>query len=154
MGESLGRLSFWTMLGGAQLMLVPLLLAGLDGQVVDIYKFYGDIGLDGFNLLGSIGAFILAAGILMTLVNAVISSRNGRPEGHDPWGGATLEWFTLSPPPPHNFDLVPDVRSSHPLHDIRDAVRNRDAGTEHTEDGKRQVPAPPAGGEHSGPPVA
>ncbi len=127
MGEGLGRASFWTMLVGVHLMVIPLILAGLDGQVVDIYKFYGDIGLDGFNLIGSIGAFVLALGIVLTLVNAAVSARGGRPEGHDPWGGSTLEWFTLSPPPPHNFDLVPDVRSTQPLHDIRDAIRRRAA---------------------------
>src|SRR5262249_7254004 len=47
------------------------------------------------------------------------------PAGHDPWGGATLEWFALSPPPPHNFDVVPDVRSSEPLRDIREAIADR-----------------------------
>ncbi len=45
--------------------------------------------------------------------------------GHDPWGAATLEWFALSPPPEHNFDVVPDVRSAEPLHDIRRAIRDR-----------------------------
>lgn len=125
MGEGLANLSFWTMLVGVNVMLVPMLLAGLDGQVVDIYRFYGDTGLDGFNLISSIGSFVFAAGVVATLVNAAVSARSGRVEGHDPWGGATLEWFTLSPPPPHNFDLVPDVRSSEPMYDIREAIRRR-----------------------------
>ena len=125
MGEGLANLSFWTMLVGVNVMLVPMLLAGLDGQVVDIYRFYGDTGLDGFNLISSIGSFVFAVGVVATLVNAAVSAHSGRVEGHDPWGGATLEWFTLSPPPPHNFDLVPDVRSSEPMYDIREAIRRR-----------------------------
>jgi cytochrome c oxidase subunit 1 len=155
MGDGLGRASFWTMLVGVHVMVIPLILAGLDGQVVDIYKFYGDIGLDGFNLIGSIGAFVLAVGIVLSLVNAATSARGGRAEGHDPWGGSTLEWFTLSPPPPHNFDLVPDVRSATPLHDIRDAIRRRsDAGHRPSADGGPAAAPPSAGDSHSEAPVA
>ncbi len=125
MDEGLGRLSFWTTLVGVHAMVIPSLLAGLDGQPVDIYKFYGDVGLDGYNLIAGIGAFVLAGGIVMTLVNAVHSARRGLEVGHDPWGGSTLEWFVPSPPPPHDFDLVPDVRSDEPMRDIRDAIRRR-----------------------------
>ena len=47
--------------------------------------------------------------------------------GHDPWGGDTLEWFALSPPEPHNFDVLPDVRSARPMRDIREAIAHRTA---------------------------
>jgi cytochrome c oxidase subunit 1 len=87
--------------------------------------YFEDAGLDGFNLVASIAAFVLVAGVLLELGNAAYSYRKGVPAGHDPWGGATLEWFALSPPPEHNFDAVPDVRSAEPLHDIRRAVRER-----------------------------
>ena len=100
-----------------------MFLAGLEGQPVDVYKYYEDTGVDGYNLIASIGAFILVIGILLELGNAAYSWNNGLPaRGHDPWGGSTLEWFALSPPPPHNFDAVPDVRSGEPLHDIREAI--------------------------------
>ena len=81
--------------------------------------------MDGFNLVASIAAFVVAIGVFLELGNAAHSWRNGVRVGHDPWGGATLEWFALSPPPPHNFDAVPDVRSAEPLHDIRRAIRER-----------------------------
>ena len=60
-------------------------------------------------------------------MNLVRSYSGGRPVGHDPWRGSTLEWFALSPPPAHNFDAVPDVRSAEPLRDIREAIREREA---------------------------
>ena len=102
----------------------PMFLAGLKGQPVDIYKFFSGIGVDGYNPVASIGAFVLAIGILLELGNAADSYRNGVRAGHDPWGGATLEWFALSPPPPHNFDVVPDVRSASPC--TTSARRSRD----------------------------
>jgi heme/copper-type cytochrome/quinol oxidase subunit 1 len=125
MGEGLALASFWTILVGVHAMAIPMFLAGLEGQPVDVYKYYEGVGLDGYNLVASVGSFVLAGGILITLANAAYSARRGVAAGADPWHGATLEWFALSPPPPHNFDVIPDVRSTEPLRDIREAVRRR-----------------------------
>jgi heme/copper-type cytochrome/quinol oxidase subunit 1 len=131
MGEGLAKPSVALIVLGAQLTFIPLFLAGVEGQQVDIFKFFESsdainaMHLNTLNLIATIGAFVLALGILLSIVNAYIGIRGGTPAGHDPWGGETLEWFTTSPPPPHNFDVVPDVRSHEPLRDIRDAVRGR-----------------------------
>ena len=126
LNEGLGRITFWTILLGIHLYVWPMVLAGLKGQPVDIQRFYSGLGLDGFNLVASIGSFILFIGIVVGAANVAASYRGGRRTGHDPWGAATLEWFALSPPPLHNFDAVPDVRSPEPLRDIREAIRERD----------------------------
>ena len=126
LGEALGRASFWTLLAGAVLLIVPMQIAGLEGMPADVYKFYADTGLSLVNLLSSLGVLIFAAGFVMTMANAAISYTRGVAVGPDPWEGTTLEWFTPSPPPVHNFDLVPDVRSGEPLTDIREAVRRRE----------------------------
>ncbi len=126
MGESLSRLSFWAMFVGVNVTFFPLFLSGLKGQVADAYKYFGGTGVSADNLIATIGAFILAAGIILTLINALTSLRGGPAAGHDPWRGETLEWFTLSPPPAHNFDVLPDVRSDQPLRDIREAIAHRD----------------------------
>ncbi len=131
MGESLARISFWTMVVGILLAFVPLFLAGtLDGQVIDAYKFFDGEGVAAYNLIASIGTLILGIGIVLTLANAISSRVNGPTAGHDPWGGDTLEWFTLSPPDPHNFDVLPDVRSTRPMRDIRLAIAHRSARDE------------------------
>ena len=128
MGETLARLSFWTMALGTLLAFVPLFLAGSEeGQVIDAYKFFEGTGVDAYNLIASIGTFVLAAGIVMTLVNAIVSRTGGPVAGHDQWGGDSLEWFALSPPDPHNFDVLPDVRSNRPMRDIRDAIAHRES---------------------------
>jgi cytochrome c oxidase subunit 1 len=126
MGETLGRISFWTILVGLLLGFVPLFFAGAgEGQVIDAYKYFDDTGVTAYNVIASIGVLVLSVGILLTILNAIFSRKNGPEAGHDPWGGETLEWFTLSPPEPHNFDLLPDVRSPHPLRDIREAIGHR-----------------------------
>ncbi len=117
MGESLARISFWTMAIGTLLAFVPLFLAGgEEGQVVDAYKFFDSTGVTTYNLVASIGALVLAIGIVMTIANAILSRNAGPEAGHDPWGGDSLEWFALSPP---------DVRSARPMRDIRAAIAHR-----------------------------
>lgn len=131
MGETLARFSFWTMLLGTLLAFVPLFFAGGEqGQVVDAYKFFSDTDVSADNLIATIGSFVLAIGIVLTLVNAIASRTGGARAGHDHWGGDSLEWFTLSPPEPHNFDVLPDVRSDRPMRDIREAIAHRTGRSE------------------------
>ena len=125
MGDALGTASYWALITGALLIVVTTMMAGLEGMPVDVYKFYGDSGLDLLNLLTSIGAIVFILGFVITMLNAASSYTKGVEVGPDPWHGSTLEWLATSPPPVHNFDLVPDVRSAEPLDDIRDAIRRR-----------------------------
>jgi cytochrome c oxidase subunit 1 len=125
MGDALGAASFAMLLVGAVVYSTATMLAGLEGMPVDVSKFYGDSGLDVLNLIASLGAIVFVIGFLAAMLNALLSYRSGVRVGPDPWRGSTLEWFAPSPPPVHNFDLVPDVRSSEPLTDIRDAIGRR-----------------------------
>jgi len=79
-------------------------------------------------VISTVGAFIIAAGVLVTIVNVMRSLRHGAVAGPDPWKANTLEWFTSSPPPVNNFDVVPLVRSAEPMKDIRREVERRSAG--------------------------
>jgi cytochrome c oxidase subunit I len=161
LGDGVAKAALVLVLLGLYAFGAASFLAGVKGQPVDIYKFYGGEGLDGYNLVASIAVFVMAAGILLELGNAAYSWSNGVRAGHDPWGAGTLEWFTLSPPPIHNFDVVPDVRSSEPLYDIRRAIRDRSESWRPPEPAKRppeRQPEPVSGGDsragEGGAPVA
>jgi heme/copper-type cytochrome/quinol oxidase subunit 1 len=141
MGESLGRISFWTIVIGLVVGFVPLFLAGDDkGQVVDAYKYFSGNGLTGYNVIATIGVVILFIGLVLAICNAIFSRTNGPAAGHDPWGGDTLEWFTLSPPESHNFDVLPDVRSAQPLRDIREAIGHRTRRAEQAKAARESQP--------------
>jgi heme/copper-type cytochrome/quinol oxidase subunit 1 len=141
MGETMARFSFWAIILGLVLGFVPLFIAGSDkGQVVDAYKYFSGSGLTGYNVIATIGVAILFVGLLLTILNAIFSRSNGAAAGHDPWGGDTLEWFTLSPPEPHNFDVLPDVRSARPLRDIREAIGHRTRRAEEAKAARESQP--------------
>jgi cytochrome c oxidase subunit 1 len=154
MGEGLGKFALVPILLGLYAFELMSFFAGVKGQPVDIYKFFSGEGLDGYNLVASIAVFVIAVGVLIELGNAAYSYRHGVSTGHDPWEAGTLEWFATSPPPIHNFDVVPDVRSSEPLYDIRRAIRDRT----HSWRPPARAPAPerpapeaePVGGESGG----
>jgi heme/copper-type cytochrome/quinol oxidase subunit 1 len=126
MSETLGKVSFWTMLVGFNLTFIPQYSAGMSGMPRRVFEYTSGSGLHGYNLASTIGSFILGAAVLITVANALYSLRKGRPAGPDPWRGNTLEWFTTSPPPEHNFDVIPTVRSFEPMKDIRRRVRERE----------------------------
>jgi cytochrome c oxidase subunit 1 len=123
--EGLGKLSFWVMFIGFNLTFFVQHAIGLDGMPRRVYE-YPDIGnLHLYNLISTVGSFILAVGILLSIINFARSYKKGVIAGPDPWKGNTLEWFTTSPPPVNNFDKVPRVRSVEPMKDIRREIERR-----------------------------
>jgi cytochrome c oxidase subunit I len=122
MSEALGKLSFWLMFVGFNVTFLIQHSMGLEGMPRRIYDYDESLGVSGYNLASTIGAFILGIGVLVTVVNVLISLKKGKRAGNDPWQGNTLEWFTTSPPPPNNFDVIPRVRSVEPMKDIRQEV--------------------------------
>jgi cytochrome c oxidase subunit I+III len=123
--ERVGQLSFWLSFIGTWLTFFPMHIAGIDGMPRRIYTYPTDSGWTLLNALESIGAYILAAGLLLVIVNLALSLLRGARAGNDPWHGDTLEWATSSPPPPYNYAVIPSVSSAYPMWDERD--RERDA---------------------------
>ncbi len=127
LNEGLGKLSFWLMFIGFLATFLIQHVIGLDGMPRRVYEYENVGNLHLYNLISTIGSFVLAAGILATIVNVLRSLKVGAIAGPDPWKANTLEWFTPSPPPVNNFDVIPRVRSVEPMKDIRREIEQRTA---------------------------
>ena len=110
MSEGLGKASFWLLFAGVNVTFFPQLLLGMAGMPRRIYTYLADTGWGGLNLTSSIGAGLLAVGLIVFAINLVRGLASGRPAGADPWGGETLEWAVRSPAPDYNFAFLPIVR--------------------------------------------
>lgn len=114
LGETLGRWNFWLFFFGFNLTFFPMHLLGLDGMTRRVWTYSPEMGWDRLNMAASIGAWVIAASVLLFLLNVARSYRSGELAGADPWGAGTLEWSTPSPPPPHNFDAIPVIYGRDP----------------------------------------
>ena len=115
MGRRLGQASFWLVFLGFHLTFMTMHFTGLLGMPRRVYTYPAGLGWDALNMTSTVGAFILAFGVLVFLVNIVLSLRRGEIAGDNPWGAASLEWAATSPPRPYNFAHIPAVTSSTPL---------------------------------------
>jgi len=125
LSEKLGIVGFVFVLVGFHVTFMIQHAAGLSGMPRRIYEYGTNTGWDAYNLISSIGAYILALGVLLTVINVAYSIKKGAKAGPDPWKANTLEWYTTSPPPEHNFDVIPRVRSVEPMKDIRREIEQR-----------------------------
>ncbi|HET7876591.1 MAG TPA: cytochrome c oxidase subunit I [Methylomirabilota bacterium] len=107
--ERLGKWHFWLMLLGFNATFFPQHYLGLIGMPRRIYTYAPDLGWNFWNLISTIGAFIIALSFAVFIVNVVKTARSGQPAGDDPWDARTLEWTIPSPPPVYNFARVPKV---------------------------------------------
>ncbi len=113
--ERLGKWSFWVYLAGLHATFLPMHWAGLLGMPRRVFTYSAELGLDTVNMATTIGGFLSALGVLLIFINVARSLRRGEPAGRNPWGAATLEWATESPPVEHNFQRLPTVHSREPL---------------------------------------
>lgn len=111
LNEKIGQLNFWLMFIGMNLTFGPMHIVGLDGMPRRVYTYPAGMGWDFWNLVETIGAFMIALSVLAFLHNIFYSMRRGETAGPDPWDARTLEWSIPSPPPVYNFETVPVVHA-------------------------------------------
>jgi cytochrome c oxidase subunit I len=109
MDDRLGKLNFWTTFIGFNATFFPMHFLGLAGMPRRYYTYGENSGWSFWNLVVSIGAFFLAASIMLFVYNIAKSLKYGKPAGNNPWDAPTLEWSIPSPPPEYNFAVIPHV---------------------------------------------
>jgi cytochrome c oxidase subunit I+III len=115
MNDRAGHVSFWLTFIGFNLTFFPLHKLGLVGMTRRIYTYHPETGWGPLNLLSTVGAGVLALGVLVYVTNGVWCAKRGVVAGRDPWLSPTLEWATSSPPPHYNFIHTPVVLGHEPL---------------------------------------
>jgi cytochrome c oxidase subunit 1 len=122
--ERIGRTHFWLMVAGTNLAFFPMFVLGAEGMTRRIADYPASTGWQSLNELETVGAGLIALSVLAFIINVIVSLRSREAAGEDPWQGQTLEWATSSPPPRHNFDALPQIRSFAPLLDLREAAED------------------------------
>jgi cytochrome c oxidase subunit 1 len=121
LSERLGKLHFWSWLVGFILTFLPQYQLGAQGMPRRYADYAADAGWTGLNIASTAGAFLMGVGILPFLAAVVLALRRRPDQPADPWGANSLEWWTTSPPPHHNFTSLPAIRSERPVFDARHA---------------------------------
>jgi cytochrome c oxidase subunit 1 len=109
--ETMGKIHFWLMIIGFNLTFGPMHWLGLQGQVRRTWVYAEETNLGFWNLIVTIGAFILAIATLVFMANWIYSRRKGEVAPFDPWDARTIEWSIPSPTPVWNFSKAPEVKS-------------------------------------------
>jgi cytochrome c oxidase subunit I+III len=142
LSDRLGRIAFWLMLVGFNVTFLPMHLTGMTGMVRRGFTYPEGLGFDVLNLASSIGAFVLAAGILVVVWDVI------RPKGREPysernpWNAGTIEWLAEMPSPPWGVRAIPEIDSRYPLWDQPNFMRDVDEGRFYlpdAEEGRRET---------------
>ena len=117
--ERLGQIHFALLFIGFNVTFFVQHELGLRGMPRRVNDYQPSDGFTTLNVISTVGSYIIGVAVLIFAINLWRSRRHGEPAGDDPWGGQTLEWATTSPPPEHNFDSLPPIRSERPVWDAR-----------------------------------
>jgi cytochrome c oxidase subunit I+III len=142
LSERLGRIAFWLMFIGFNVTFIPMHVTGLRGMPRRVFTYPEGLGFDGLNLLSTVGAFVLAAGIAVFVWDVVRPKRHEPYSERNPWQGGTLEWLAEMPSPPWGVRSIPEIDSRYPLWDQENFVRDVDEGNFYlpdAEEGRRET---------------
>ena len=141
LSERWGKVAFWLMFSGFNIAFFPMHISGLRGMPRRIFTYPAGLGWDWLNLISTIGAFILASGIAIIVID-VLWPKHRRPKSEvNPWNAGTLEWISE---PEENWGVrsVPIIKSRYPLWDQPNLMKDIKAGRLYlpdAEEGRRET---------------
>jgi cytochrome c oxidase subunit I+III len=124
----LGRIGFWLAFIGFNVTFLPMHLTGLWGMPRRVFTYPPGLGFDTLNLVSTVGAFVLAAGVAVVFWDLL------RPKGRqpysprNPWRAGTLEWLQEMPGKPWGVRSIPEIDSRYPLWEQPGFERDVDEG--------------------------
>ena len=130
--ERLGKIQFWSFFIGANVMVMPQYQLGLLGMPRRVPTYLQDPEWAILNRWATAGAVLMGLSTLVFVINVMYSWKR-YPAGDNPWDAQTLEWFTTSPPPHHNYYALPPIRSERPTWDYNHPDAKSLAHGDHTE---------------------
>jgi len=118
--EKLGKIHFWMLFFGFHLTFLVQHLLGIQGMARRYADYMPAEGFTTGNIISTVGSVLLGASMIPFLYNVWKTWRTAPlVTVDDPWGyGNSLEWATSCPPPRHNFDRLPRIRSERPAFDL------------------------------------
>jgi len=142
--ERLGKASWAIMFIGMNLTFFPMHFLGTQGMPRRYYTYDPGLNWELWNLVATIGAFVLALGVLISTI-AMVRGMLGKGEKApaDPWDGSTLEWSLPTPVPHYNFQTVPTVHSDRPFWDEKHEGGPPVSQARINEDPSKHVEMPP-----------
>ncbi|QCF26875.1 cytochrome c oxidase subunit I [Hydrocarboniclastica marina] len=142
MSETLGKWHFWLFFIGFNVAFFPMHLTGLLGMPRRVANYPEGLGWSTLNMVSTLGSYLLAAGVLVFIVNFVWHLRRGRPAGTNPWDAHGLEWSGRTPVLPYNTRSTPKITSLYPLWDQTELSERIQGAQEYlpkAEEGKREI---------------
>ncbi|MGH9511840.1 MAG: cytochrome c oxidase subunit I [Terriglobales bacterium] len=118
LSETLGTWHFWLTVIGFNATFFIQHMLGVAGMPRRVWTYPALPHWQSFNMLSTVGAFILGISTLFLFWNFIWSRMHGEIAGDNPWEAWTLEWATSSPPPVYNFAQIPPVHGPRPLWDL------------------------------------
>ncbi len=142
LADKAGYLAFWLMFIGFNITFLPMHFTGLLGMPRRVFTYPEGMGFDALNLTSSIGAFILATGVVVLVLEVVRPKKKQPYCKRNPWGAGTLEWLAEMPSKPWGVRSIPIIRGRYPLWDQPNFIDDVDKGRFYlpdAEEGKRET---------------
>ena len=128
MSEKIGIVVFWLVFVGFNVTFFPMHITGLLGMPRRVYTYPTGLGFDVWNMVSTVGAFVLAGGFLLFFYDVFRPRKKQPVSERNPWDAGTLDWLAEMPDEPWGIRSIPEIDSRYPLWDQPNLMRDVDEG--------------------------